>query len=80
MSRELAAAQGIAVRDAGGRPVPLAAILGGLFDTEPGRFFSSDRFHPSTTGYVACARAMLPEVLAAVRIPPATELRALPAP
>jgi len=68
MSRELAAAQSIAVRDAGGHPVALAQILGEVFDGEPGRFFSADRFHPSTEGYLACAHALMPEVLAAVGI------------
>jgi lysophospholipase L1-like esterase len=65
MSRELAAAQEIAVRQAGGRAVPLAELLGEAFDTDPERFFSADRFHPSTAGYQACAHALLPEVLAA---------------
>jgi lysophospholipase L1-like esterase len=80
MSRELAAAQTIAVADAGGRPVALAQILGDIFDSEPARFFSADRFHPSTEGYAACAHALLPEILAAVGIPtPAPEPRpALP--
>jgi lysophospholipase L1-like esterase len=64
MSRELAAAQGIAVVDAGGRAVPLAEILGESFDSHPEDFFSADRFHPSALGYAACARALLPEVLA----------------
>ena len=78
MSRELAAAQTLAVLDAGGRPVPLAVILGEMFDAEPGRFFSEDRFHPSTEGYAACAHALLPEVLAAVGITTAPPRPALP--
>lgn len=78
MSRELAAAQLIAVRDAGGRPVPLAALLGEAFDQDPERYFSADRFHPSAEGYVACAQALMPEVLAAVDIPSEGELPALP--
>jgi lysophospholipase L1-like esterase len=65
MSRELAGAQDICVREAGGRPVPLGLLLGPAFDAEPDLYFSDDRFHPSTAGYVACARALLPEVLAA---------------
>ena len=65
MSRELAAAQDICVREAGGRPVPLGILLGPAFDADPELYFSDDRFHPSTAGYVACARALLPEVLAA---------------
>lgn len=78
MSRELAAAQTIVVRGAGGRPVPLARILGEVFDAEPGRFFSADRFHPSAEGYAACADALLPEVLAAVGIVADEPRRALP--
>jgi lysophospholipase L1-like esterase len=65
MSRELAGAQDICVREAGGRPVPFGILLGPAFDADPDRYFSEDRFHPSTAGYVACARALLPEVLAA---------------
>ncbi len=78
MSRELAGAQAIAVRAAGGRPVPLAVILHDVFDSDPGRFFSADRFHPSAEGYAACAHAMLPEVLAAVGIPTDGSIPALP--
>ena len=78
MSRELAAAQTIAVRDAGGRPVALAQILGEVFDSEPGRFFSADRFHPSAEGYLACAHALLPEVRAAVGLVPDESRPALP--
>jgi lysophospholipase L1-like esterase len=69
MSRELAAAQSIAVRQAGGRPVPLAEILGRLFGTHPELFFSDDRFHPSAVGYAACAHALLPAVLDAFGLP-----------
>jgi lysophospholipase L1-like esterase len=78
MSRELAAAQYIVVRGAGGRPVPLAQILAEAFDAEPGRFFSADRFHPSAAGYAACAHALLPEVLAAVGITAEDPRPALP--
>lgn len=66
MSRELAAAQDIGVRRAGGRPVPLAEKIGALFAAEPEVYFSADRFHPSAEGYAACAHAMLPDVLEAV--------------
>ena len=80
MSRELAAAQFIAARGAGGRPVALAEQLAALFDAEPDRLFSADRFHPSADGYSACAYAMLPEVLAAVGIPTDGDVPALPQP
>jgi lysophospholipase L1-like esterase len=66
MSRELAAAQHIVVLENGGRPVPLAKLLGAAFDTDPESFFSADQFHPSAIGYAACAHALLPEVLAAL--------------
>lgn len=78
MSRELAAAQAIAVREAGGRPVPLAEILGRLFATDPERFFSADRFHPSAAGYAACAHALLPAVLDAMDLPRPDAQPALP--
>jgi lysophospholipase L1-like esterase len=78
MSRELAAAQSISVSEAGGRPVPLAEILGGLFGTAPERFFSADRFHPSAEGYAACAHALLPDVLDAMGLPRPDALPALP--
>ena len=78
MSRELAAAQDIATRQAGGRPVPLAQLLGELFETEPERFFSADQFHPSAAGYQACAHVMLPEVLAAVGLVSGGDVPALP--
>jgi lysophospholipase L1-like esterase len=68
MSRELAAAQALAVREAGGRPVPLAELIGELFAGDPDAFFSDDRFHPSAVGYAACAKAMLPDVLAAAGV------------
>ena len=80
MSRELAAAQAIGVRAEGGRPVPLAEILGHLFAGDPDAFFSADQFHPSTLGYAACAHAMLPEVLASVGIAQPGDHLALPAP
>ena len=80
MSRELAAAQDIAVREAGGRPVPLAELLGEAFEAEPERFFSSDQFHPSAVGYQACAHARLPAVLAAVGLASDGDVPALPAP
>ena len=78
MSRELAAAQGIATRAAGGRPVALAELLADRFEAEPDRLFSADRFHPSAAGYAACAHAMLPEVLAAVGIVTDGDVPALP--
>jgi lysophospholipase L1-like esterase len=61
-SRELAAAQIIAVVEAGGRTVSLGDLLGPEFYAKPKEMFSSDRFHPSGAGYARAAAAMLPSV------------------
>lgn len=65
-SRRLAAAQAKAVTAAGGHPVATGHALRRLFLAHPDRMFSADRFHPSSLGYRRSAKAMLPEVLAAV--------------
>jgi lysophospholipase L1-like esterase len=65
-SRTLAAAQTIAVVEAGGRTVSLGDLLGPEFLARPGQMFSADRFHPSATGYAAAAAALLPSVVAAL--------------
>ena len=65
-SRRLAAAQTIAVVDAGGVTVSLGSILGPDFEREPGVFFGPDRFHPSADGYRALVDVLLPSVLAAL--------------
>jgi lysophospholipase L1-like esterase len=64
-SRELAAAQTVAVVEAGGRTVSLADLLGHEFASSPRELFSADRFHPSAAGYARMAAAMLPSVAAA---------------
>lgn len=64
-SRELAAAQTVAVVEAGGRTVSLGDILGPEFAASPAELFSADRFHPSAAGYARCAAALLPSVCAA---------------
>lgn len=64
-SRELAAAQTIAVVEAGGRSVSLGDILGPEFAASPSELFSADKFHPSSAGYARCAAALLPSVCAA---------------
>jgi len=66
MSRQMAAAQTIAVVSAGGRTVSLGDIIGPEFGIRPGEMFSSDRFHPSSAGYARMAAAMLPSVCAAL--------------
>ena len=78
-SRELAQAQAVGTAAAGGRPVRLGHLLGPYFEARPDDYFSADRFHPSARGYAACAEALLPECLAALRIAqPATDLARLP--
>jgi lysophospholipase L1-like esterase len=68
-SRRLAAAQTIAVVEAGGRSVSMGSLLNEAFRTDP-RMFGPDRFHPSVTGYAAAAAALLPSVAAAVGVGP----------
>jgi len=67
-SRRLAAAQTIAVVEAGGRSVSLGSLLGPTFALAPGELFGPDRFHPSTAGYAGMVAAMLPSVAAAVGV------------
>jgi len=65
-SRMLAAAQTIAVVEAGGRSVSLGDLLGPEFAAAPREMFSADRFHPSASGYARAASALLPSVAAAL--------------
>ena len=65
-SRQLAAAQTVAVVEHGGRTVSLGDILGPEFLARPAEMFSPDRFHPSAEGYAAAAAVMLPSVCAAI--------------
>ncbi|MFG1703866.1 SGNH/GDSL hydrolase family protein [Nonomuraea sp. M3C6] len=69
-SRQLAAAQTVAVVDAGGRTVAFADVLGPEFDTNPTEMFGPDRFHPSDRGYAQAAHAVLPSVCAALGLWP----------
>ena len=62
-SRDLAAAQTVAVVEAGARTVSLADMLGPEFSSRPHELFSMDRFHPSPAGYARVAAALLPSVL-----------------
>jgi hypothetical protein len=70
ISRELAAAQTIAVVEAGGRTVSLGDLLGAEFAARPGEMFSADGFHPSAAGYARAAAALLPSVCAALGVLP----------
>lgn len=65
-SRDLAAAQTVAVVEAGARTVSLADMLGPEFETSPSELFSVDRFHPSAAGYARVAAALLPSVVDAL--------------
>ncbi|NED95250.1 SGNH/GDSL hydrolase family protein [Phytoactinopolyspora alkaliphila] len=65
-SRQLAAAQTVAVVEAGGRTVSLGSILGPEFAASPMELFSEDKFHPSSAGYAHAAAAALPSVVAAL--------------
>lgn len=69
-SRLLAAAQTIAVVEAGGRSVSLGDLLGPEFTAAPREMFSADRFHPSASGYARVASALLPSVVAALGFGP----------
>ncbi|HEV2347828.1 MAG TPA: GDSL-type esterase/lipase family protein [Actinocrinis sp.] len=64
-SRRLATLQARAVHDAGGRSVPIGALLGPEFAARA-ELFGPDRFHPSAEGYATAAAAMLPALAAAV--------------
>jgi len=70
LSRQLAAAQTIAVVGAGGRTVSLGDVLGPEFAARPGEMFSADRFHPSAAGYARMASVMLPSLCAALGLWP----------
>jgi len=65
-SRQLAAAQTVAVVEAGGCTVSLGDLLGPRFAAEPTRMFAWDRFHPSAEGYAVAVAAMLPTAVAAL--------------
>lgn len=65
-SRDLAAAQTVAVVEAGGRAVSVGDLLSEAFSAEPRVMFSEDRFHPSPAGYARVAAALLPSVSAAL--------------
>ncbi|MEI2778721.1 MAG: SGNH/GDSL hydrolase family protein [Tetrasphaera sp.] len=67
-SRDLAAAQTVAVVEAGGRTVSLGDLLGAEFETSPAILFSKDQFHPSPAGYARVAAVLLPTVCAALGV------------
>ena len=75
-SRQMAAAQTIAVVEAGGRSVSLGSLLGPAFASDS-TMFSVDEFHPSAAGYAAAAAVLLPSVADALGVWPAPAGRGL---
>ncbi|WP_159941782.1 MULTISPECIES: SGNH/GDSL hydrolase family protein [unclassified Nocardiopsis] len=69
-SRQLAAAQTIAVTEVGGRTVSMSDLLSDDFRTNPLSMFGPDRFHPSALGYSQAAFAVLPSACAALGLLP----------
>ncbi|MBU2668821.1 SGNH/GDSL hydrolase family protein [Actinoplanes bogorensis] len=77
-SRDLAAAQTVAVVEAGGRTVSIGGLLGKMFEADPVRMFGSDRFHPSVEGYARAAAVVMPTLMAVLgeddrTVPPAAD-------
>lgn len=75
-SRQMAAAQTVAVVAAGGRTVSLGSILGPSFASDR-TLFSVDEFHPSAAGYAAAAAVILPSVADALGVWPTAPERGL---
>lgn len=73
LSRQLAAAQTIAVVAQGGRTVSLGDLLGPKFAAHPRELFGPDRYHPSAEGYATAAMALLPTLCAALGLWPEGE-------
>jgi lysophospholipase L1-like esterase len=71
-SRDMAAAQTVAVVEAGGRTVSLGSVLGPAFASDRS-MFSVDEFHPSAVGYAQAAAVLLPSVADAVGVWPAPD-------
>ncbi|ASU82494.1 G-D-S-L family lipolytic protein [Nocardiopsis gilva YIM 90087] len=72
-SRQLAAAQTIAVVEEGGRTVSLSNMLADEFQAYPDELFGPDRFHPSARGYAQAAIAVLPTACVALGLLPDLE-------
>jgi lysophospholipase L1-like esterase len=70
MSRQLAAAQTIAVVGLGGRTVSLGQLLGPEFEARPRELFGPDSYHPSAAGYATAALAVLPTLCASLGLWP----------
>ncbi|WP_431950728.1 SGNH/GDSL hydrolase family protein [Actinacidiphila sp. bgisy167] len=75
LSRQLAAAQTIAVVGLGGRTVSLGDLLGPEFESRPREMFGPDNYHPSAEGYATAAMAVLPTLCSAVGLWPEEDER-----
>ncbi|MGH3313512.1 MAG: SGNH/GDSL hydrolase family protein, partial [Streptomyces sp.] len=75
LSRQLAAAQTIAVVEEGGRTVSLGDLLGPEFMANPRELFGPDNYHPSAEGYATAAMAILPTVCASLGLWPTEDER-----
>ncbi|NLU70834.1 SGNH/GDSL hydrolase family protein [Streptomyces sp. HNM0574] len=75
LSRQLAAAQTIAVVEEGGRTVSLGDLLGPEFSANPRELFGPDNYHPSAEGYATAAMAVLPTLAAALGLWPTEDER-----
>ncbi|MFE9389895.1 SGNH/GDSL hydrolase family protein [Streptomyces sp. NPDC006784] len=75
LSRQLAAAQTIAVVEEGGRTVSLGDLLGPEFSANPRELFGPDNYHPSAEGYATAAMAILPTLCAALGLWPTEDER-----
>ncbi|MFE1784662.1 SGNH/GDSL hydrolase family protein [Streptomyces sp. NPDC059506] len=73
LSRQLAAAQTVAVVEQGGRTVSLGSLLGPEFTANPAELFGPDNYHPSAEGYATAATAVLPTLCAALGLWPEDE-------
>ncbi len=73
-SRQMAAAQTIAVVEAGGRTVSLGSVLGPSF-AQDRSLFSVDEFHPSAAGYAQAAAVLLPALADSIGVWPARDER-----
>jgi lysophospholipase L1-like esterase len=74
-SRQLAAAQTIAVVELGGRTVSLGDLLGPEFEARPRELFGPDNYHPSAEGYATAAMAVLPTLCASLGLWPEADER-----
>ncbi|MBO8189348.1 SGNH/GDSL hydrolase family protein [Streptomyces spirodelae] len=75
LSRQLAAAQTIAVVEEGARTVSLGDLLGPEFSANPRELFGPDNYHPSAEGYATAAMAILPTLCAALGLWPTEDER-----